>query len=185
MRGDTGDEEWLMVLAVGTTTPVDGTQALVQGLGTTTFPLLDVAVSDASALSWGDRVYIGPGTWDRVEGIERRLTYHDLTPAVQGVLWPTVAGIIRRNETRFIEYFNTTLLAGLDSHPLALLPSLSPECREAVIAARRQRRFVGFDDLTARVDCCDQPRELLVERVLFELRAGEDTYAWLTGSPGH
>jgi putative nucleotide binding protein len=180
MRGQTGDEEWLIVLATQASSSSPSDHSLVQGVGTKAFPLVDVTVSNASDLSWGDRLYVGPGAWDRVQQIERQLTCQQLSPAVQGVLWPTVAGIIRRNERRFIEYFNTTTLDGLASHPLSLLPSLSAECREAIIAARHERRFADFNNLTARVDCLEQPRELLVERVLFELRAGEDTYHWLT-----
>lgn len=180
MRGDAGAEEWVMVLATGPPPATAGDRPLVQGLGVTTFPLLEVAVTDASELGWGDRLYIGPGTWDRVQRIERRLTPEELAPAVQSTLWPTVETLIRRNEARYIEYFNTTMLNDFDRHPLALLPDLAPDCRDAIIAARRQGRFVDFADLIARVECLDRPRELLVKRVLVELQAGDDTYHWLT-----
>jgi putative nucleotide binding protein len=180
MRAEIEDEEWLMVLAARAPPLLGNPQPLVQGLATTGFRLLAVTVTDESNLSWGDRLYIGPGVWDRVVGIEQQLTYQWLTPAVQSVLQPTVAAIIRRNETRFIEAFNTTVLDDLDGHPLALLSNLVPDCRKAVIEERSKRRFNDFGDLTARVDCLDQPQELLVERVLDELRAGEDAYHWLT-----
>lgn len=180
MRGDTGAEEWVMVLATGPPPATASDRPLVQGLGVTTFPLLEVTVTDASELKWGDRLYIGPGAWDRVEQIERRLTYDELAPTVQSTLWPTIEALIRHNEAQCIEYFNTTMLNDLDIHPLALLPDLAPDCRNAIIAARRQGRFADFADLTARVKCLDRPRELLVKRVLVELRADENAYHWLT-----
>lgn len=83
--------------------------------------------------------------------------------------------LIQRNEGRFIEFFNTTLLDDHDDQPLSLLPDLTPDCREAIIAARRQGRFTDFTDLTARVACLDQPRKLLVKRVLLELLEGSLT----------
>lgn len=169
-----------MVLATGPPPATTSDRPLVQGLGVTSFRLLEVVVTDASELEWGDRLYIGPGTWPQVQQIERRLTYEELAPAVQSTLWPTVEALIRRNEAQYIEYFNTTLLNDFDRHPLALLPDLSPECRDAIVAARRQGRFADFADLTARVECLDRPRELLVKRVLVELRGGEDAYHWLT-----
>jgi putative nucleotide binding protein len=173
-------DDWLLVLAVGTTTPFESPQPLVQAVGTTTFALVDVTVTDASALDRDDRLYVGPGAWDRVIGIERRLTYHELTPAVKAVLATTVEQIIRRNDRRFIEAFNTTIFEDRDGHPLDLLPGLSADCQGAIVAERSQRRFADAADLTARVACCEQPWDLLVERVLLELRSGEDTYRWLT-----
>lgn len=174
------DEEWLVVLAVGTTTPFESAQPLVQAVATMSFALVDVTVTDASTLDRGDRLYVGPGAWDRVVGIDRHLRYHALPAVVQGVLGPTIERIIRRNEDRFIEVFNTTVLDDLDGHPLSLLSSLSADCREAIVAERSQRRFTDFADLTSRVECVEQPWDLVGERVLSELRSDADTYRWLT-----
>lgn len=180
MRGKTGPAEWLVILTTSAPPLLASEQPLVQAIDTSGFRLLAVAVSDASTLSWGDRLYIGPGTWDRVRDIERQLTYQWLTPAVQRVLALTVAAIVRRNEVRFIEVFNTTALDDLNDHPLALLPGLARDCWETLISERAQRRFTDFADLTARVDCLEHPYELLVERILVELRTGDESYHWLT-----
>lgn len=182
MRGEAGTGEWVMVLTPNAPPLVASEQPVIQAIDTTGFRLLAVAVSEASDLSWGDRLYIGPGAWDRVVGIEHRLTYQWLTPAVQRVLRPTVAAIIRHNEARFIEVFNTTVLNDIEGHPLTLLSTLGHVCREAIIAERAQRRFTDFEDLTTRVACCDHPQELLVERVLVELRTDDDVYHWLTAA---
>jgi predicted nucleic acid-binding OB-fold protein len=155
-------------------------QPLVQTVGTTPFALVDVTVTDASDLAQGDRLSVRPGAWDRVVAIDRPLSYHDLTPAIQDVLAPTVERIITRNERRSIEAFNTTILDDHDGHPLDLLSSLSADCRGAIIAERSQHRVVDFADLTDRGMCCEQPWDLLTERVLFELREEEDIYHWLT-----
>lgn len=179
MHAAIADEEWLVVCAVGTTTPFESAHPLVQAVGTTTFALVDVTVTDTSALDQGDRLYVGPGTWDRVVGIDRRLSYHALPAVIQGLLGPTIERIIQRNEDRFIEAFNTTVLVDCDGHPLELLAGLSPACREAIVAERSQRRFADFADLTTRVECVEQPENLLGKRVLAELH-GDDRYRWLT-----
>lgn len=180
MSGTIDDEEWLMVVAAQAPPFVGDEPPIVQCLAMRGLQLLAVVVTDASACQWGDRLYVGPGTWDRVERIEQRLTYQWLTPAVQQVLRPTVAAIIRHNEERFIEAFNTTILTDLDAHPLTLLSTLDPVCREAIRTERSQRRFDDFAELRTRVPCCDHPQDLLVERVLAELRGGDDGYRWLT-----
>ena len=180
MRGAITDEEWLMVVAARPPPLVGRERPVIQCLATTGFELLAVTVTDASACRWGDRLYVGPGLWDRVVEIEQHLTYEWLTPAIQQVLRPTVAATIRRNEPRFIEAFNTTILDEIDAHPLTLLTALGRDCREAIKAERAKQRFADFADLITRVPCCDHPQEVLVERVLAELRAGDDGYRWLT-----
>lgn len=173
-------EEWLIVLAARPPPLMGRDPPVIQCLATTGFRLLAVRVTDVSACSWGDRLYVGSGLWDRVEEIEQSLTYQWLTPAVQQILRPTVGAVIHRDEGRFIEAFNTTILEGVDVHPLMLLTALEPACREAIMAERAQRRFSDFGDLTNRVACCDNPQELLIERVIAEIRVGDDGYRWLT-----
>jgi predicted nucleic acid-binding OB-fold protein len=169
-----------MVLAAHPPPFVSRDSPVVQCLATRGFRLLAVVVTDTSACRWGDRLYVGPGVWDRVVGIEQCLSHQWLTTEVQQVLWPTVAAMIRHDEARFIEAFNTTILDDIDAHPLTLLTALECDCREAIMAERTQRRFADFEDLTTRVACCDNPHELLVERVITELRVGDDGYRWLT-----
>ena len=180
MQETIADDDWLVVLAIGTTTPFESAHPLVQAVATTSFALVDVIVTDASALDRGDRLYVGPGAWEQVVGIDRQLSYYTLPAVVQGVLGPTIERIIRRNEDRFIEAFNTTTLPDRDEHPLELLPGLSADCREEIVAERSQRRFSDFAALTDRVACCEQPCALVAERVLAELCGDDDTYRWLT-----
>lgn len=180
MNEEIEDEEWLTVLAARAPPLMGRELPVVQCLATTGFRLLAVTVTDVDTCSWGDRLYVGSGSWDRVVGIEQRLTYQWLTPAVQRTLQPTVEAVIRRDEERFIEAFNTTILEGIDAHPLMLLTALEPACREAIRTERTQRRFDDFEDLTTRVACCDHPQELLLKRIIAEIRVGDDGYRWLT-----
>lgn len=173
-------EEWLIVLAAHPPQFMGYNPPVVQCLATTGFGLLAVRVTDVSACSWGDRLYVGSGLWDRVEEVEQHLTYQGLTPAIQQILWPTIEAVVRRDEERFIEAFNTTILEGVDVHPLMLLTALEPVCREAIMAERAQRRFSDFGDLMNRVTCCDNPHELLTSRIIDEIRVGDDGYRWLT-----
>jgi predicted nucleic acid-binding OB-fold protein len=60
------------------------------------------------------------------------------------------------------------------------MPGLGADCREAIVAERSQRRFADVADLTTRVECVEQPWNLVAERVLAELRETETMYRWLT-----
>lgn len=180
-EGTVRDEEWLVVVARGAPVERATPEIVVQAVGTTQFTLVAVVVDDATNLGWGDRLYVGPGAWDQVDRVRRQLTYQTLSSAAQTMLRDTIAGIVRDNETLVCDCFNTTRLAGLDSHPLDLLAGLDSDCRDAIIREREQRRFADLADLSHRVECLTQPHTLIINRVLSELKAGDDTYQWLTG----
>jgi putative nucleotide binding protein len=180
MESDYQNEEWLTVVATGSTAPTHSAGQLVQGVGNIGFPLLEVVVSDTVSLSVGDQLYIGPGTWDRVARVRGRLAYQMLTPRAKDMLATTIAEIIRNDEERFIEYFNITTLEGLTGHPLELLPGLDDDCRETIIAERTNGPFADFADLKDRVECLQQPHDFLITRVMFELQACDGKYHLLT-----
>lgn len=107
MREALGDEEWLVVLAVGTTTPFESAQPLVQALGTRAFTLVDVTVRDASTLSEGERLWVrGIGCWESNANSSHRnslLRYgpYSLGPSTSGNLCKLVLVL-----TELIERFS-------------------------------------------------------------------------------
>lgn len=180
MRAEIQGEEWLTVLARGAFARTARGEPLVQGVGTTRFTLLAVVVTDDTSPEWGERLYIGPGAWDRVSRVCQHLTYQTLTPAAQDALAATVEGIVWNYEPRVLDCFNTTFLDGFAGHPLELLSGLEAECRDAIIRERTRGRFTDVADLQARVDCLQHPHDLVARRVVDELQAGDESYSFLT-----
>lgn len=175
------NEDWITVLTQIPPEQTASSKTVVQAVGTSQFTLVAVVLAADTELQWGERLYVGPGTWDQVSRIDRQLTYQTLTPGGQRVLRDTVAGIIHHNEPQVLACFNTTYLSGFDSHPLDLFPDLAPDCRDAIIRERNHQRFDDLDDLTRRVDCLTHPHTFVIRRVMAELQADEEPYRWLTG----
>lgn len=181
MRAAVSNEEWVLALTQRPPEQTASPKAVVEAVGTTQFTLVAVVIADGIELNWGERLYVGPGTWTQVRRVQRQFTYQTLSPSSQRVLRDTVAGIVNHDETRVLECFNTTYLAGGTDHPLDLLPGLAPDCRDAIIRERNRQRFADIDDLTHRVDCLTHPSTFVVRRVMTELQADEEPYRWLTG----
>lgn len=179
MRKAVHNEEWIVVLTQRPSKPTASSKPLVEAVGTRQFTLVAVVIAEPTEVSWGKRLYVGPGTWNQVSRVQRPLTYQTLTPDGQRVLRDTIAGIVTHDEPQVLECFNTTYLPGLTDHPLNLLPGLSSDCRDAIIRERKQRQFDDIDDLTYRVDCLSHPSTFVIRRVMTELQADEP-YRWLT-----
>ncbi|WP_266080839.1 DUF655 domain-containing protein [Haladaptatus caseinilyticus] len=64
-------------------------------------------------------------------------------------------------------------------HQLDLLPGVGPTLRDRIIEKRRRRSFENFSDLEERVTGLHAPTEIVVERILLELR-GETKYHLFT-----
>jgi putative nucleotide binding protein len=165
-------EEWLVVLTVLPAEATDGDNALVQGVGEAHFTLLEVAAPPDTDLAPGDRVAVAKS--DRLGPETRQLTYGTLTESAQAALRATIGAIIQRREERFIDWYNNVEPLSRRRHQLELLPGIGTALREAILTERQHRPFTDFTDLEERVEQLRTPHELLVERVLTELKEETD-----------
>ncbi|MGC8547478.1 MAG: DUF655 domain-containing protein [Candidatus Micrarchaeia archaeon] len=150
-------------------------EPIAQLVGEGKFTLLEV-VTKTTDIKIGERVYIGKGDRDKVLQIKSRITYNDLTEPAKNELPIAVANIIRQNESRFVRIFNTAGPLNIRLHALELLPGIGKKHLEAIIAAREEKEFESFDDLTKRVPLLQDPVKLLTERVIEELKGGSRFY---------
>lgn len=171
MVEDASPEEWLVVLAVLPAAATDSDVALVQGIGEEYFTLMEVEAPADTDLTASDRVELAES--GRLGSVTRQLTYETLTESAQAALRATVGASIQRHEDRFIDWYNTAEPISLRRHQLDLLPGIGTSLRDAIIDKRKRRPFEDFTDLEERVEQLRTPHEILVERVLTELR--EDT----------
>ena len=174
-------EEWLVILAVLPAEATDRDAALIQGMGEAQFTLLECEASASTDLTPGDRVAVAES--DRCGPITRRLTYGTLTESAQAAIRATVGAIIQRHEERFIEWYNTAEPVSLRRHQLELLPRIGASLRDAILDERQWRPFADFTDLEERIEQLRTPHELLVERVLTELKDDTDYHLFVAEAP--
>jgi putative nucleotide binding protein len=154
-------------------------EPIVQLLGENKFTLLEAVPKPGIVLHVGERVYIGKGERDKIALIKARLAYDELTEGAKNELPNAIANIIKSNEKRFVEIFNTAGPLNIREHKLELFPGIGKRHLNAILSAREEKPFESFEDLTNRVKLLQDPIKLIVERVLIELK-GESRFYLLT-----
>ena len=153
---------------------------VAQVLSEADFELLELTVADDADVGIGDRIAI-----DQSEGpVERRrsLSHDDLTRGGEGELEYAVEAIIEEAEDRFVGFFNDAQPITLRLHQLNLLPGIGKKLRNNVLEQRdRNGPFESFEDLADRVDGLHDPKSVLVDRVMEELRETDLKYRCFTG----
>ncbi len=158
-------------------------EPLVQIMGEDKFTLLE-AVPKTAEIKVGEKVYIGKGERDKIAVIKGRLQYSELTEASKSELPIAVANMIKANEAKFVEIFNTASPLNIRMHSLELLPGIGKKHLAAILEARDEKRFESFEDITKRVSLLQDPVKLIADRVILELK-GDSRFYILTRPPQH
>ncbi|MFB6155243.1 MAG: DUF655 domain-containing protein [Haloferacaceae archaeon] len=145
-------------------------------LGEDNFRLLELTLTDEADVGIGDRVVVEPGAdRERVERL-RDIEYDDLSNAAVSELEYVVEDIVDGDEQRFVDFFNDAQPITLRLHQLNLLPGIGKKLRNNILDERKRGPFESFDDLKDRVSGLHNPREVLVDRIMEELREEDLKY---------
>jgi putative nucleotide binding protein len=152
-------------------------EPLVQLLGETKFTLLE-AVPKVSEIRVREKVYIGKGERDKIALIKSRIMYNDLTQVAKNELPGAIVEILKQNEAKFVNIFNTASPLNIRMHSLELLPGVGKKHLNAILKARDEKEFTSFKDISERVPLLQDPIKLLTERIIEELK-GESRFYML------
>ncbi len=156
-------------------------EPVVQIMGETRFTLLE-AVPKSADIKVGERLYIGKGERDKISLIKSRMLYSSLTEGSKNELPHAITNIIKNNEAKFVNFFNTASPINIRMHSLELLPGIGKKHLTSILDAREEKPFESFEDMTKRVQLLQDPIKLLTERILVELK-GETRFYILTRPP--
>jgi putative nucleotide binding protein len=143
-------------------------------VGETDFRLVEAALTDDAGINIGDRIEIEP-PGDSVKTL-RRVTYDDLSSTAESELEYAIESIIDDNEARFVDFYNDAQPITTRLHVLNLLPGIGKKLRNNILDARKRRPFESFEDIEDRVSGLHNPKDVLIERILEELRKEDLKY---------
>jgi putative nucleotide binding protein len=149
---------------------------LAYAVGERDFRLLELECVDDADVSIGDRVVVAPDAdRERVASV-RRVAYDDLSNAAHSELEYVVEEILDREEGRFVDFYNDAQPVSLRLHQLDLLPGIGDKLRNDVLDERKREPFESFDDLEERIAGLHDPRQVVVDRIMEELREADLKY---------
>ena len=146
---------------------------IVQAIGKSFFALLELVPKKEVVLQPHEEIYIGEGKRDKIHHIKGRLAYENLTATAQSELEPIINGLVTKNESHFVEFFNKAQPLTMRMHQLELLPGLGKKHMWEIINARKEKTFENFADIRLRVKLMPDPKGIIVKRILSELQGQE------------
>lgn len=156
-------------------------EPLAQLLGTQYFTLLEVVPK--AELKAMEEVYVGKDERPKIDYIKRRIGYKELTNNSVAELERAVEDIIKKNEQRFVDFFNKAVPITLKRHQLELLPGLGKKHLFEILAEREKQPFANFADLEKRIHLMPNPTKLLTKRILEELEPEPDEKHFIFARP--
>lgn len=144
-------------------------EPIAQAIGTNYFSLLELVARENVNLEQGEEVYIGSGNRDKIKLIKRRIGKNELTGVALSNLEEVLEKLIKRNEKKFVEFFNTASTITPRLHKLELLPGIGKKYIQAII---KNRPYESFEDIEKKVGISDIVK-IIKKRVLQELEGNE------------
>jgi putative nucleotide binding protein len=136
------------------------------------FTLYELTLAE-TGLSIGDRldIYDSPQVRRTTE-----IDYQDLPSGASSELEYVIEDLLEARDEAFVEFYNEAQPITLRLHQLNLLPGIGKKLRNDILDARKRRPFESFEDIKARIDGLHNPREVLAERIMEEIREDDLKY---------
>jgi putative nucleotide binding protein len=145
---------------------------LAHAIGEDSFRLVELTISQDADVSFGDRLEEDDAAIER----SNEITYEELTSTAQSELEYVLEEIADREERRFVDIYNDAQPITLRLHQLNLLPGIGKKLRNTILDERKRSPFESFADVEERVGGLHDPRQVLIDRVLEELREDDLKY---------
>jgi len=142
---------------------------LAQAIGVSGLTLLQLVPRRGEKFEIGEVVYIGDGKRDKVQYILGRCPREKLTESARVELEKFVEGAVKKDEERFVKFFNEAQAINTRLHQFELLPGLGKKHTGAILAAREEADFKSFEDIKERVHNMPSPEKVVEKRIMEEL----------------
>lgn len=159
-------------------------EPLAYVLGDTYFSLLEVVIKKDMIVKQGDRLGIGKNNRKEVDYIKRRITENELTNVAKNALEDTVKNIVKRDEKRFVNFFNKAMPLSTRLHQLELLPGIAKKNMWHIINERDTNGpFKSFEDIKKRIPTLTDPEDMITRRILEEIKSDKERYYLFVSKP--
>ncbi len=155
-------------------------EPVAQAIGTSFFSLLELVPREDVTLRPEEEVYIGEGKRDKIRFIKGQIEYRNLTNHSQRTLEEIVEKLVKKNEARFVDFFNKGYSVTPRMHQFQLLPGIGKKHLIDILDEKRKKPFESFKDISERVKLFPDPAKIIVRRIIEELSGDEKYYLFVT-----
>ncbi|MFC7073240.1 DUF655 domain-containing protein [Halovenus rubra] len=154
-------------------------EPLAYVIDTDDFQLYELIMDSGADISIGDSF-----DFSEQDDIVRQngIDYEDLPSGASSELDYAIEEIVEDNQERFVDYFNDAQPITLRLHQLNLLPGIGEKLRNDILDERKRKPFESFEELDERIDGLHSPKDVLVERILEEIKEDDLKYQLLVRS---
>ncbi len=140
----------------------------VQIMGEQFFTLLEAELKVGATVVVPERIYIGRERRVKVDRIISRISYDQLTANAKAEVTPLIDELVKKQEKRFVDFFNNSQPVTPRMHSLELLPGIGKKSMWTIVNTREKKQFTGYKDIEARTGLSDVPK-ILAKRIFEEL----------------
>lgn len=153
---------------------------IAQAIGEGHLTLLELVPKKGVFLQLHERVYIGEGKRDKIHHIAGKIKIDRLTTTAKAELEYAVEDIVKRNEKRFVDFFNNSQPLTTRMHQIELLPGLGKKHMWKIIEMREEKPFESFEDIKKRVKLISDPKKIIIKRILKEIENNEKHHIFVS-----
>jgi putative nucleotide binding protein len=140
----------------------------VQIMGEQHFTLLEAELKVGATVVVPERIYIGRDRREKVDRIISRISYDQLTANAKAEVTPLIDELVKKQEKRFVDFFNNSQPVTPRMHSLELLPGIGKKSMWTIINTRERKPFTSYKDIEERTGLKDV-QKMLAKRVFEEL----------------
>lgn len=152
---------------------------IAQAIGDKNCTLLQLVPRRGIKLEVGERVYIGEGKREKVYYILGKLPENKMTETTREQLSEFIKKKVKKDEKKFIDFFNKAEAINTRLHQFELLPGFGKKHTEAILEERNKKPFESLEDLKNRVSNLPAPKKAIEKRILEEI-TGKEKYILFT-----
>jgi putative nucleotide binding protein len=162
--------------------PIHLKTPIAQALGKENFTLLELVPRKGIFLQPFEEVYIGEAKRDKIHHINGKIPVTKLTQTAKSELTHAVEEIVKKQEARFVDFFNRAQPMSTRMHILELLPGVGKKHMWEIVEERKVDPFKDFSDMKARVKLMPDPIQTIVKRIVSELEGSEKHFLFVERS---
>lgn len=134
-------------------------------------------IKNNSSVEFGENVYFGQGTRDKVFTLRGRVPKSELINLDIDDLNKIFKLILKGNEQTYVGMINKAGFMSIGRHQIELLPGIGDKYLKKILDQREERPFSSYKDFKDRTDL--DLEEMITERIRHEMLQGDNIHMFV------